>query len=309
MVKIPSPEKLLRIVVLLCLVAVAIIFIATAHRVAASIGPDVSRNQDLAIYFMISLGLFGLFYGQYWAVQRVTKGALNPTIGNIQVAGSSALLLYGAVGLLHPWSTENPQLFISDFLTRVPISIGVVGEAAFIVNVIWSHFHPQRLLASAPTAPEVAAENWGWPQSPAKLFGIAAAFLVVLGVLSLVLNFPSWRFSFLVFSRIHRVPMAVVWIVIAGPFAFFALLYWLIAAEWNLKFEDSMNRIHLVATLVAALDMFRIAMSWAMSTASTMKNPYLQSDSREVWILLSVASAIFAVNIFQSYRRSSLKAS
>lgn len=309
MTKLPSPEKLLRIIVLFCLVAVAVVFISTAHRVAASIGPDVSRNKDLFIYFMISLGLFGLFYAEYWAVQRVTRRALNPTIGNVQVAGCSVLLLYGAAGLLHPWSAENPEVFVSDFLTRMPISIGVLGEAVFIANFIWSHFYPQPIELKELKVRRADAASWGWPQSPARLFGIPAAFLATGGVLSLLLNFPFWRFSFLVLGKIYRLPMGVVWIVIAAPFAFFALLYWWIAGEWNFRFEESMNRIHLVVTLVAALDMFRIAMSWAMSTASTLKNPYLQSEFHEMWILLGVALAVFGVNIFQSYRRSSLRAS
>jgi hypothetical protein len=225
------------------------------------------------------------------------------------VAGSFLLLLYGAAGILRPWSTENPELFISDFLTRIPVSIAIFGETAFIVNVIWSHFYQQPIVPAAPKARPADAASWGWPQSPVKLFGIAAAFLSAGGVLSFLLNFPFWRFSFLVFGKVHLVPMGMVWIVMATPFVFFTLLYWLIAAEWRLKFEESMNRIHLVATLVAALDMFRIAMSWAMSTASTMKNTYLQNEFREVWILLGVALAVFVVNVFQSYRRSSLKAS
>lgn len=309
MAKLPSPEKLLRFIVLFCLVALGVVFITTAHRVAASIGPDVSRNQDVATYFMISLALFGLFYAEYWGVQQLTKRRLNPVIGNIQVAGSFLLLLYGAAGVLHPWSTENPELFISDFLTRIPVSIGIFGEAAFIANVIWSHFYPQPIVSGAPEVRRADAASWGWPQSPMKLFGIAAAFLAAGGVLSLLLDFPFWRFSFLVFGKVHLVPMGVVWIVMAVPFAFFAALYWWVAGEWKLRFEESTNRIHLVATLVAALDMFRIAMSWAMSTASTMKNPYLQNEFREVWILLGIALAIFGVNIFQSYRRSLLKTS
>jgi hypothetical protein len=187
-----------------------------------------------------------------------------------------------------------------------------------------------------------ALAPWSWPASAVKLFGISAAFFWAGGLISIVLNFPSLRFPFPFGYEIFLVPFGSLWLAAGVPFALFAALYWFLAGKLarpssnplsatlsanrpanavsklppaktppagaplnDQVFGEPLTRIHFLVTLAAALDMIRLWTSWGTSIGSTYLRFYLHRDTIEVLIFFGAALALFALNIFSSFRSPS----
>ena len=179
---------------------------------------------------------------------------------------------------------------------------------------------------------------WSWPASAVKLFGVSAAFFWAGGLISIVLNFPSLRFPFPFGYEIFLVPFGALWLAAGVPFALFAAVYWLLAGKLarpssnpllanrsanavgklplakplsprtpanDEVFSEPLTRIHFLVTLAAALDMIRLWTSWGTSVGSTYFRFYLHRDTIEVLIFFSAALALFALNVFSTFRSAS----
>jgi cell division protein FtsW (lipid II flippase) len=70
-----SPEKLFRIVIVLCLVGMGLAMIYVASHVSQLGSPPLRLwiYKDLASYLFTGLGIFVFFYAQYRLVPRYTR--------------------------------------------------------------------------------------------------------------------------------------------------------------------------------------------------------------------------------------------
>jgi hypothetical protein len=305
--KFLSPEKVMRGAVIFCLLAMGASLIAIAQH-PQSYWPALQRNKDLASYFFLSVCLFGFFYIQYLGLQRVIKRRLNPAIGYIQSAGAAAMLLYGGWRLWHPGVDYDLALASSSFLEKFWLSMAVVGEAVFVLNIVWSYAYGEDVSITQPAPPEIKKHYWitatqGWPKSALKQFGITAVFFFAGGILSLIFNFPSIRLPIRMLRQTLYMPFSLLWLSSAATFGVFALGYKLLADYCGGAFDERATRIHFILTFVAVWDSIRVTLSWQMLSGSALLPAYVTNDTMEVSAFLLIAAIAFAVNIYMSHRR------
>jgi len=140
----------------------------------------------------------------------------------------------------------------------------------------------------------------GWPKSPAKLFGIGAAFFAAGGLISLILNVPSYPIPVPLSGQMHFLPYGLLWLAAAVPFAFFALLYKYLMDAQKIIFEESMNRIHFVATILAVFDLVRVFMAWEQALVSKMAAFYFGPEFEWLTGLFVLSAVVFVINIVKS---------
>lgn len=298
--KFASPENVLRYTASFCLVAAVAVPILS--------GRDPGK-KDLSLFFFDCIWVFLLFYVQYLAVLKVMKGRLNPRVGYAQVFTCLLLLLWGGVKLLNPSPEDAVAMASSDFLGQMLATIGILGEACFIFNVIWSYAFQQAApatgVAKTPAAaPPKSALPSRWPSSPVKLFGYSAAFLAAGGLVLLALRPAAMSFMIPTSDGACSVHAGWGWLILAVPFALFAGLYALFGRLWGAEFHPSAKRIHFLLTLVAVGDALRVWITWQLHLG--MRNPGYDTGPEilQVAALFAAAIAAFAVNIFLSHRRS-----
>jgi hypothetical protein len=148
-------------------------------------------------------------------------------------------------------------------------------------------------------------KNLGWPKSAVKLFGIGAGFFAAGGSVSLVLNFPAFRFPVPWSGQLYFMPIGLLWLAAAVPFAIFALLYRFLIDSYELPFEESMNRIHFAVTIIAVLDMVRVFGAWQQAMGSKLAALYFGPEFEWLYVLFGLTALVFAINAFRSYRRVS----
>jgi hypothetical protein len=304
-----SPEKLFRLIVLFCLVAMggSIIYVAS-H--AADMSTALVRFKDLTSYFFTALWIFVFFYAQYRVIPRVTKIALNDRIGYAQSLGGAALLLVGALHAVLPQTSADVPSGILFWIT-------LLGEAVFIANVVWSYTHAGEAVpvlpvvgATKPTPARLGdegAKNLGWPKSSVKLFGIGAGFFAAGGVVSLVLNFPAFKFPIPWSGQLYFLPIGLLWLAAGAPFAIFAMLYKFLVDSYELPFEESMNRIHFAVTIIAVLNMVRVFGAWQQAMVSKWAMFFFGPEFTWMYVLFGLSALVFAINAFRSYQRKSAR--
>ena len=225
-----GPDKVLRGIALFSLVAMGV---AAIYRMKypGYDAPHSAQLFDSVGYFFFAFILFGLFYGQYIWIPRVLKRQLNLILGFVQTFLCLTLLL---LGLFPVWISDlgSSARFSAD---NIEVTIAILGEALFIVNVCWTVMQPQS--AAVPLAPlpaktikpaplqadfEPAAPlqgqkktNFDWsrwlkPENPVEKFGVTAIFLAVGGLL-IVAVLPESRFLVLFDGKKHFVTMGVLW--------------------------------------------------------------------------------------------------
>jgi hypothetical protein len=149
-------------------------------------------------------------------------------------------------------------------------------------------------------AADKPSEIFGWPSSPARLFGIAAAFFVVIETILVMAGVLKSRLPIMRDGQIQQVQIAALWLLVAAPFALFALIY----AGFELKarrvFEQSPTRIHFVCTLFAVLDTVRVYLGWAATTASPTPAVLTLTDFSGVGAFLILALGAFSWNLVAS---------
>ena len=296
------PEKLFRFTVLLCIVGVGGSVIYALNQVGSTEDSRI-RARDLASYFFTAIWIFFFFLGQHRLVPRFIHRDLDRRVGLWHAGGSLALLIFGALEVILPQTK-------SDLPSSLLFWITLLGEATFIGNVIWSCVNGERevpVLPVVPSAkrtpehvPDASPKNMGWPKSPAKLFTIGAAFFASGGIVSLILNVPSFPIPVPISGQMHYMPYGLLWLVAAVPFGLFALLYKFLKDTQKIVFEESLNRIHFVVTMIAVFDMVRVFMAWEQKLVSKMLELYFGPEFEWLTGLFVLSIIVFVINIFKS---------
>jgi hypothetical protein len=153
-------------------------------------------------------------------------------------------------------------------------------------------------------AADKPAEIFGWPSSPAVLFGIAAAFLVIVETILVTAGFMNSRLPVMRDGQITQVQIAALWLIVAAPFALFALIYAGIELKAERVFEQAPTRIHFVCTLFAVLETVRVYLGWAATTASLTPAELTMQDFGGVGAFLVLALGAFIWNLVTSRPKS-----
>ena len=303
-----SPEKLFRIIVLVCLVTMGCSMIYVASHVSQLGWPPESleKFKNLTSYFFTAVWIFVFFYVQYRFVPRFTKLPLDDRFGYAQSLGGAALLLVGALHALMPQTSMDVPSGILFWLT-------LLGEGVFIANVVWSYTHagakPPVLLVVGVTKPvaaklgDASVKNLGWPKSPVKLFAIGAGFFAGGGLVSVVLNFPSFKFPVPWSGELHFLPFGLLWLAGAVPFAIYAMLYQILTDSYGLVFEDSMTRVHFFVTLVPVFVLVRFFGDWQQAMVSKTWALFFTPQFGWLYLLLFMTALVFAISAIRSYLR------
>jgi hypothetical protein len=310
------PEKVLRGIALFCLVAMGV---AAIYRMKyPGYGtPYGSRLFDATAYFFFAFILFGLFYGQYVWIPRLLKRRLNAALGFVQAFLCFALLLFG---LFPVWIADMgaPALFNAD---NMAVTIAILGEALFVVNVCWTLLQPESAVALIPgmqprplTPVPLQAElqpvpqlqtvkkakvdylRWVKPQNPVEKFGVSAIFLL-LGGLVIFLAMPESRFLILWGGQRHFLAMGFLWLTGALPFAVFSLAYWFHAGRKSVPYDRWMTKVHLGLTFAWLIDFVRIVVISQVSMLSRLPDLAMDRYTFELYVLLGAAIAMFFVNV------------
>jgi hypothetical protein len=140
-----------------------------------------------------------------------------------------------------------------------------------------------------------------------KLFGIGAGFFAGGGIVSLILNFPAFKFPVPWFGQLYFMPIGLLWLAAAVPFGIFAMLYKLLIDSYDLPFEESMNRIHFAVTIIAVLDMVRVFGAWQQAMVSKLAAFYFGPEFEWLYVLFGLTVLVFAINAFRSYQRKAAR--
>lgn len=268
------------------------------------------RARDLASYFFTGAWIFVFFYAQYRVVPRFIHRGLDHRVGMWHAGGSLALLIVGALNAVLPQAKTDVPSSLLFWIT-------LLGEGLFIGNVIWSYLQGEQAVPLLPAVPDAkttpeyvsddSAKDMGWPKSPAKLFGIGAAVFAAGGIVSVSLDWPSFKFPVPLSGQPHFLPFGCLWLAAALPFGFFAMLYKYLMDVQDMEFEDSLNRMHFVVTIIAVLDLVRVFMTWQQWMGTKFETFYYGAEIRWLVSLLGLSAVVFAVNVYRSYRRNPLR--
>jgi len=303
------PEKLFRLSGLICIVGWGLSVIYIASHVGPLEAPPV-RTRDLASYFFTSIWIFVFFYAQYRVIPRFIHRDLDLRVGLWHSGGSLALLIVGALHAVLPQTK-------SDVPSSLLFWITLLGEGVIIGNVIWSYLSGEPDVPFLPVVPDAkttpehvtddSAKDLGWPKSPAKLFGIGATVFAVGGLISLILDMPSFKIPVPWSGQMHFLPFGCLWLAGAAPFAIFSMLYKFLMDGQDLVFEEALNRIHFVVTIIAILDLVRVFMAWQQAMASKLAALYFGPEIQWLAVLFGLSAVVFAINAYRSYRRTAVR--
>jgi hypothetical protein len=307
-----SPKNVLRAAATLCLIGCG----ASAIYETSHIGPGFNRfglAHDLAIFFFCGLLVFALFFGEYELAERLGKRELSRPLGYQQAVGSLLTLIFGAYKI---YSAHQPPINPmaappGNNTLRNILVILIFGHVLFAVNVAWSYMRKSGVTrpAAAPTrapsvapkrTPSVALKKIGWPSSPAVLFGVAAAFFVVMGIVFVNTRMLSSRLPMMSKGQTVFVPIGHLVPWVAAPFAIFCVIYAAIEMISGRVFQESATRIHFVCTLFAALEVVRVYGTWAATTSNMQPDTITRNSFTGAAVLLALASFAFAWNVYTS---------
>jgi hypothetical protein len=318
------PEKALRGIALFCLVAMGVVVIYRVKSLSST--PYAAQLSETGVYLFLAMCLFGIFYGEYHWVPRILKRPLNITLGFVQTFLCLALLLFGLLPVWQPdWGVSGA--FGTD---NMIVTIAVLGEALFAVNVCWTLLQPAPPVvpvagqASAPasiskTAPAAqtvlpygaVAKNprfnfkrWTNPENPMEKFGVTSIFLFVGGI-AMFFVLPDSQFLILFGGQNHFLPMGFLWWACAVPFGIYSLAYWLHAGRRSASYDKYMTKIHLAVTFVWLLDFVRIVTHSQWSMTSRLPDLLMDNYTFELYVLLGATVAMFFVNVRAAARSRS----
>jgi len=153
-------------------------------------------------------------------------------------------------------------------------------------------------------AADKPAATFGWPASPARLFEIVAAFFVVTELILAQAGFLGARLPVMEDEQITLVQISALWVIVAAPFAVFALIYAGIELKTGRMFEQSPTRIHFVCTLFAVLEAVRVYLGWAETSVNPTPAVLTMHDFRGVGAFLVLALGAFIWNLVTSKAKS-----
>lgn len=288
----PLPRNILRYIFVFCLVGWGVGAIVVASRVAShSVQMDGIRALALQLFF--SALAFAFFYAQYAAVEHYGERDLDLRLGYLQSYGCLAFLLWGSGRPLAGVLGSSAQLSFSGSSDNALIYICSYGEMIFLANVFWSYLLrdgvPKRAQvplasSSAPAMPPSAspaaaapaatlAKSSDWSASPVRLFGTAAGFFMLMGLLFVVIGPLATRMPVVWNGNVSHIAAGYLWMPLALPFAAFALIYSWVGAAGRRNFDHSATRIHFICTLLMVLECARIYVSWASTSYSVVRPP------------------------------------
>jgi hypothetical protein len=319
---LPPTKKLLHYICFLCLVSWG----ASAAVVASHVGsnaPWFEWTRQLAMLCFFALLIFGFFYIEYVAVERLADCALNEKLGHLQIAGGAALLLAGIVIDVAALVSNDSQFLglngVGDTLLAL---IAILGEGVFLVNVVMTYVLANEAVAPgrqvipisrpAPAArppgvpmgaAQKIAERFDWSRSPTVIFGAAAAFFVLAGIF-LIVKSPA-RMPLIWDGGLTYVSPGYLWLPLAIPFAAFAVIYWLVEICTGRTFDRSATRMHFLCTILAVLDAIRIYWSWSVTTSSLNSQLPGVLDFFGVFAFLALGAGALIWNILASSGQAS----
>ena len=306
------PKKLLHYVCFFCL----IVWGGSAAVVASHVGSMAAwfeSTRQLALLNFFGLLTFGFFYIQYAAVERVVGRELNEKLGHLQVSGSAVLFLVGVLADVAALVSNHPRFAAIALGDTLLVVICILGEGAFLVNVVMTFVlaknsvvaahavipisRPASTRAASPiAAAQKIASRFDWSSSPATIFGVAAAFFILAGIL-LIEKSPV-RVPFVKDGAIIYVSPGYLWLPLAIPFAFFAVAYWLIEIFTGWTFDRSATRTNFLCTVLAVIDAIRIYWSWSVTTSNVTSQAPGVADFFGVFAFLALAAGTLIWNIW-----------
>jgi hypothetical protein len=267
--------------------------------------------HDLAGFLIIPFLLFGLFYLEYAILEGMVKRELDFRFGYLQAFGSWAITLFAMLAIGFAKLVGTPP---SGLQEHALLLMGVFGEIVFVANVVWTYLHEAGFSHQRPaltghrirTSSNNATKKSGWPQSAAKVFGIAATFFLVVGGILVAARPLGSRLPVLWNGHVSQIPAGYLWISTAAPFAIFALVYVGIEHLWKRVFEIPGTRIHFICTVLVVAEGVREYASWASSWAnpSSLDNSVTASQFSGVFALALLVVASFGWNLWTSRRVS-----
>jgi hypothetical protein len=105
-------------------------------------------------------------------------------------------------------------------------------------------------------------------------------------------------------GQIDQVQIAGLWLMVAAPFAIFALIYAGVELKAERVFEQSPTRIHFVCTLFAVLETIRVYLGWASTTVGPTPAVLTIKDFSGVGGFLILALGAFIWNLVTSRAKS-----
>jgi hypothetical protein len=105
----------------------------------------------------------------------------------------------------------------------------------------------------------------------------------------------------------YFVPIGLLWLAAAVPFAIFAMLYKFLIDSYELPFEESMNRIHFTVTLIAVLDMVRVFAAWQQAMVSKLAAFFFGPEFAWLYVLFGFSALVFAISAFRGYQRKAVR--
>ncbi len=154
-----------------------------------------------------------------------------------------------------------------------------------------------------PSAVDKPATTFGWPRSPVKLFGITAAFFLLMGMIFMISGLFNAQMPVLQNGKVTRVSAGYLWLPVALPFASFALIYGWLELALERVFDESATRVHFVCTLFAVMEAIRVYFSWATTTTSMYPEELTSKNFSGVIAFLILSIATFIWNLLTSKPR------
>jgi hypothetical protein len=147
------------------------------------------------------------------------------------------------------------------------------------------------------------SQTFGWPRSPAVLFGIAAGFFVFMGIIFINTGLLATKLPVVQNGEITHILSGYLWLPIALPFGLFAMAYAGFEIGAGREFDESRTRIHFVCTLLAVLETIRVYMSWATTTGNVSPEIITSNSFGGAIAFLTLAFSAFVWNLFTSKRK------
>ena len=275
----------------------------SAIFIASHVGSRaVKFNQahDLWTYLALAFWIYALFYVEHRLLRRFMSRPLDDGLGYWQALGSLALTVVGALGTV-------VSTGLVDFPATMLWVAGMFGEAVLVLNVVRAYSRDEVAGAIATPVPrkqlDSGPDNFGWPESPAKLFVIGAGLLAAGGVVSIVFNFPAMKLPVPFAGQVYFLPFGCLWMLTALPFAIYSRLYERLMSAYRIEFDQSMTRIHFLVTSVAVVILIKDFESWQRALASPMAAPYLTPDVEMLAAPFLLSAIVFMLTLYRSLSR------
>lgn len=275
--------------------------------------------RELSSYLLCPLLVFVMFWAEYKIVEGVIKRPLNLRLGHLQSLGCVAVALYGVACIAATGLSEASSP--AGLAERVLLLLCLFGESVFVANVVVTYneanaqqrqrlaipVKPPPLQAGQRVTPQLrvinqTAGNSDWPNSAAGMFGIAAMFFAVMGIILTKIGFLGSQVPLQWNGSTMQVTAGYLWISTALPFAIFALIYLVLEMRAGQSFPQSTTRAHFICILLAVLEAIHVYLGWA--TTWTHPDPISSGNFGGAFAFAILGIACFAWNVVASRRSS-----